>query len=312
MLKYPFYFLLLLGGIACTEPEVRSDAYGNFEATTVTVSTETGGRLLFLHATEGDHLEADRLVALVDTTALHLQRKQIEATIGTLPAKLRSDLADIEVLRNQERNLTRERDRTRRLVERQAATTRQLDELNGELAVLAQRITAVRSQTRTANRGILAEKGPLLAQIDLINEQIRQSYIYNPVAGRVLTRLAESTEVVGRGSPLYRIGRLDTLTLRVYADAVALQRARIGAPVQVLVDEGATTYRELEGRVTYVAAQAEFTPKTIQTKEDRTTLVYAVKVAVPNPDGRLRIGMPAEVNFEPVPVTVASPVTAAQ
>ncbi|MEZ4883346.1 MAG: HlyD family efflux transporter periplasmic adaptor subunit [Chitinophagales bacterium] len=297
MFKYLTFFFLLLALTSCKEKAAVSDAYGNFEATTVMVSSESNGRLLFLKATEGETLKAGTLVAIVDTTQLHLQRKQIEASMGVLPKKLQTTFADIEVLNRQKTNLVRERDRVSRLLAKKAATPKQLDDLNGEIAVVEQRINAIQSQTKTANRGILAEKEPMLAQIAMVNEQIRKSYIYNPIDGMVLTKLSEPSEVVGMGTPLYRIGQLDTMTLRMYVSAVQLQQLKLGQELEVLVDSGVEDFRTLKGTVSWIAEQAEFTPKTIQTKEDRVNLVYAVKVEVPNPDGFLKIGMPAEVNF---------------
>ncbi len=295
------YFTILIFSLgfftACEEEAPRSDAYGNFEVTTTLVSSEANGRLLFLLAEEGQSLKANTLVGLVDTTQLHLQRKQIEAQIGTLPQKLRNSLSDIEVLKRQKDNLIRERDRVKRLLEKKAATPKQLDDINGEVEVIDRRIGAIRANTQTANRSILAEKAPLLAQIDVINEQIRRCYIYNPIKGTVLTKLTEPSEIVGMGTPLYRIAQLDTMTLRFYASAVQLQEVGIGQEIQVLIDQGEENFTTLTGRISWIAEQAEFTPKTIQTKEDRVTLVYAVEAQVANPKGVLKIGMPAEVNF---------------
>ena len=245
--------LVLLG---CQDKGVRSDAYGNFEATTVLVSA--------------------------------------------LPKKLQNSLAEIAVMEEQQANLTRERDRVARLVEKKAATPKQLDDLNGELEVVANQIAAIKANTGTANRAIMAEKEPMLAQIALLDEQIRRTYLYNPSAGTVLTKMAEAGEMVNAGSPLYRIGKLDTLSLRAYTTSTLLQGVSIGQQVEVLIDDGAAAYRSLQGTITRIADQAEFTPKTIQTKEDRVNLVYALEVAVANPDGVLKIGMPAEVNFNPV------------
>ncbi|MEO0874426.1 MAG: HlyD family efflux transporter periplasmic adaptor subunit, partial [Bacteroidota bacterium] len=169
--------------------------------------------------------------------------------------------------------------------------------LNGEVEVVQNRIASVQANTSTANRGIMAEKEPMLAQIALLDEQIRRAYLYNPVAGTVINKMAEAGEMVGIGSPLYRIGKLDTLKLRAYTTSTLLQAVHVGQSVEVLVDQDETGYRSLSGVVSWIADQAEFTPKTIQTKEDRVNLVYAFEVAVPNPDGKLKIGMPAEVNF---------------
>lgn len=296
MYKYAL-FLLPLFLLSCQDQEAGSDAYGNFEATATTISAEANGRLLFLKVAEGQRLAAGELIALVDTTQLHLQRQQLQATMGTLPKKLRNTLADIEVLNNQKSNLIRERDRVERLVEKKAATTQQLDDLNGKIDVVDKQVEAIRSQTQTGNRAILAEKEPLLAQMAVINDRIKRSYVKNPVYGTVLTKLAEAHEMVGMGAPLYRIGQLDTMTLRFYVDAVQLQALKMGQEIEVLIDNGKEEYLELTGKVSWIADQAEFTPKTIQTKEDRVNLVYAVKAQVGNPDGRIKIGMPAEVNF---------------
>ncbi|MBR9921364.1 MAG: HlyD family efflux transporter periplasmic adaptor subunit [Bacteroidetes bacterium] len=284
---------------SCSDTEQESDAYGNFEAVVTTVSAETAGRLHFLHAQEGARLKAGKSVALIDTLQLDLQRKQLEATIGTLPQKLRSALEELEVLKKQKANLVRERDRVARLIERNAATDKQLDDLNGQMEVLDKQMEAVRAGTATQNQAILAEKEPLQAQIALVNQQIRRSTIQNPVTGTVLTRLAEAGEFVGPGVPLYRIARLDTLDLLFYVDAVQLQTLRLGSRVEVLTDQGTDAYARTTGTISWISEEAEFTPKTIQTKKDRVNLVYAVKARVANPEGLLKIGMPAEVNIEP-------------
>jgi HlyD family secretion protein len=163
--------------------------------------------------------------------------------------------------------------------------------------VVDQQIKAARSRVGTANQNVLSGRDPLVAQLDVLADQIAKAYVYNPISGTVLTKLAEPSEIVGMGSPLYRVAGLDTLTLRAYAGSVPLQRARVGQTVEVLIDAGAENYARLTGTVTWIADQAEFTPKTIQTKEERVNLVYALKVAVPNPERRLKLGMPAEVNF---------------
>ena len=289
--------LLFIFFSACTETNDLSDAYGNFEVDVTTISSEANGRLLFLDVREGSDLDIGALVALIDTTHLHLQRNQIRASINTLPKKLRNTLDDIEVLQRQRANLVRERDRVERLMAQQAATQKQLDDLNGKIEVVDQQITALRTQTQTGNSAILAEKEPLLAQIEIINEQIRRSTIYNPIEGTVLTKMAEPHELVRAGSPLYRIGSLDTMTLRFYVDGLQLQDIALGQEVEVLVDSGEDGYKQLSGKISWISAQAEFTPKTIQTKKDRVNLVYALKAKVPNGDGLLKIGMPAEVNF---------------
>lgn len=292
------YFSFLIF-ISCMQEVPVSDAYGNFEATTVTVGSEANGKLIYFSLEEGDKLKAGKLVAIVDTTQLHLSKKQLQSTIGILPEKLRNSIADIGVLQNQKNNLIRERDRVARLIEKKAATPKQLDDLNGQIDVVDQQMIALRSQTTTVNKGILAEKEPIMAQIALINEQIRKCYIRNPVDGTVLSKLAENYEMVAMGSPLYRIGQLDTMTLRFYVDAVQLQELRLGQGIQVLIDKGIGGYVDMTGKISWISSESEFTPKTIQTKADRVNLVYAVKALVPDSTGLVKIGMPAEINFIP-------------
>ena len=283
--------------VGCSTPTDSSDAYGNFTANPVMVSSEASGKLISLSAQEGGQLKAGQMVALVDTVSLDLERNLIDAKIGSLPKKLREALSEIEVLEKQKLNLARERDRVERLLSRKAALPKQLDDLNGEIKVLEQRVSAIETQTRTANRAIMAEKEPLLAQRALINERIRRSYVYNPINGTVLNKLAEPNELVRGGSPLYQIANLDTLVLRFYVSAEQLQGLVLGKTVEVLVDEGVDNMLSSSGTVSWISSEAEFTPKTIQTKEERLSLVYAVEAQVPNPKGRYKIGMPAEVNL---------------
>lgn len=283
--------------IACEQTEELSDAYGNFEVNVTTISSEANGRLITLNVMEGMKLEMGRMVALVDTTQLHLQREQIIASIKTLPKKLQNTHDDIEVLKRQRANLVRERDRVQRLITKQAATPKQLDDLTGQIEVLDQQIAALRSRTQTGNSAILSEEAPLLAQIEILNEQIRRSSIYNPVEGTVITKMAEPHEIVHVGSPLFRIGSLDTMTLRFYVDGLQLQDLSLGQNVEVMIDSGEDGYDSYPGRIYWISEQAEFTPKTIQTKKDRINLVYALKAKVANIDGRLKMGMPAEVSF---------------
>jgi HlyD family secretion protein len=296
-MKYSSFLFLLLALSACTEEIPLADAYGNFEATSTTVSAEANGRLLYLSIEEGEVVPPGKLIGLVDTTQMHLQRRQLEAQLSTFGKQVKTAAPDIAVLEDQKRNLIRERDRTKRLVAAKAATSRQLDELNGQIGVIDHQTTAAQSKLPEVNRGILSGNDPTRAQLEVIDNQIAKAYIYNPIGGTVMTKLAESSEIVGMGSPLYRIANIDTLTLRAYAGSVQLQRASIGQEVDVLIDAGADAYDQLSGTITWISDRAEFTPKTIQTKKERTNLVYAIKIAVANPDGRLKLGMPAEVNF---------------
>lgn len=288
--------LLLLTVIACQPEEKRADAYGNFEADPTIIGAEANGRLLYLRAEEGKPLSAGQLVGLIDTTQLYLQKLQIKATIDALGRKTRSPLPEIEVLREQSRNLEREKVRVEALIADKAATAKQRDDIQNQIDVVEKQIEAARQRVSDTNRSILSEADPLYAQLAVLDEQIRKCYIYNPIQGMVLTKMAKTNEMADFGTPLYRIASLDTLTLRAYFSADQLSTIRLGQEVEVLIDQaGETPMRSYTGTIEWIASEAEFTPKTIQTKEERVNLVYATKIEVANSDGMLKIGMPGEI-----------------
>lgn len=297
-------FLLATASIvgACSSGDERSDAYGNFEATEVLVASETAGRLIRFPVREGDQLAAGVEVALVDTAQIVLRLDQLTAQKTAVRSRLGSVAAQVEVLEEQRRVAEHEKTRIDGLVAAGAATTKQQDDVDGQLAVLDRQIRSIRTQ----NAPIFAEVDVLETQAALLQDQVTRSRVVNPVAGTVLATYAEESELTAPGKPLYRIARLDTLTLRAYVSGAQLPHVALGQAVTVLVDEDDETNRSLEGTVTWVASEAEFTPKPIQTKEERVSLVYAIKVRVPNPDGALKIGMPGEVRFAPVSAAAAN------
>jgi HlyD family secretion protein len=289
-----FFFPL----IGCQQQESRSDAYGNFEATETTISAEASGKLLAFKVEEGASLKEGDIVGLIDTTQLHLQRLQLQATFGAIDAKTQDPSAEIAVLEAKKEHLFHEKERVSSLLAEKAATDKQLDDLVNQIKVVEKQIAAAKSKAGQMNEGVLSEKAPLRAQIAVLNEQIRRCYIVNPKGGTVLTQLVEPAEVVRTGSPLYRIADLSTLSLRAYISGAQLPNIRIGQTVEVIVDSGSDVQRSMDGTISWISDQAEFTPKTIQTREERTSLVYAIKVDVPN-DGSLKIGMPGEILFDP-------------
>ncbi len=289
------FIAIVLLVAACSKEEKTADAYGNFETTETTVSAEANGKLLLLQVEEGMTLEAGTLVALIDTTLLHLQKQQLLATLSTIGKKTQDPNPQISVYESQKANLIRERDRVARLLTDKAATPKQLDDLNGQIAVVDKQIAAAKKQAGTVNTGILGEKEPVLAQVRVLEEQIKRCYIYNPLKGTVLTKIAEVAEMVGMGSPLYRIATLDTLELRAFVSGAQLSSLKLGQTVNVEIDSE-TDVQSFPGTVSWISGKAEFTPKTIQTKEERVNLVYAFKVRVAN-DGSLKMGMPGEVFF---------------
>lgn len=279
---------------ACQEEEERADAYGTFEAREVIVAAETAGKIMDLSVEEGMSLTAAQPVGLIDTTGLHLQREQLLASIRAVRNKTKDAAPDIAVLEEQLRNLEREKKRTEALLKDKAATPKQLDDIEGQIEVVREQIDRAGALTKTANRGILAEIEPLQAQVRLIEDQIRKCYLHNPIDGTVLVKLAEPAEIAHTGKPLYKIADLREMTLRAYVSGSQLPHVKLGQPVTVLIDENESENQSFEGTISWISDEAEFTPKIVQTKEERVNLVYAIKVRVPN-DGSLKIGMPGEV-----------------
>jgi len=288
--------LLALLLVGCGGGDGDSDAYGTFEATEVRLSAEVGGRLLHFDVDEGATLASGEAVGLIDTTDLALQRREVRANRTAVRAKARSVLAEIDVLEEERQTLRTEQQRLQRLLADSAATQQQLDQVDGQLRVIDRRMQAIRTQ----NAAVLSELEALDARLAQLDERLRKSRLVNPMAGTVLTTYASAHELVSPGAPLYEIADLDTMILRAYVSGAQLPHVRLGQAATVLVDEDAETDRALPGTVRWIASEAEFTPTMIQTKKERVTLVYAVEIHVPNPDGRIKIGMPGEVRFREV------------
>lgn len=283
--------VVLLAG--CGSDDQRSDAYGDFEATEVLISSEAAGRLLAFDIDEGVELAAGETVGYVDTVQLALQRDQLMANRAALRSRIDGVLTQINVLEEQRRVATVELDRIRRLMEARASTQKQLDDIEGQVSVIDKQIVSTRSQNATIRREIDAVD----AQIRQLEDRIRRSIIVNPVRGTVLVKFAEAYEQTGVGSPLYKIADLSTMHLRAYISGDQLPDLSLGQNVTVILDKNRSDNQSLEGQVSWIASDAEFTPKTIQTKEERVNLVYAFKVRVRNPGGLIKIGMPGEVRF---------------
>lgn len=269
----------------------RPDAYGNFESDEVVVSAEASGQLLSFEVEEGRILSAGAPVGAIDTAQLVLQRRELLARRAVASSRTAEVGAQIDVLAAQHDLAAREYERTLRLHQAQASTSQQLDRAERDYRTLGEQIKATRTSRVTARE----ELGSIDAQVGLVEDRLRKSRVINPLAGLVLTTYAEPGEFVQPGQPLYKIANTDTLTFRAYVSGAQLAAVRIGAPVGVRVDAAPDSLATLAGRVTWVAAQAEFTPTPIQTRDERAEQVYAVKVRVPNPGGVLKIGMPGEL-----------------
>jgi HlyD family secretion protein len=281
--------LLILG--ACNNGDPLSDAYGNFEAVDVMVSAEAQGRILALSAEEGEHLAKGETAGIIDTSQLHLRKEQVMASTVAVNTKINTLDAQAASYRVQQANLDRELNRVNRLLEDGAATTRQKEELEGNIALVRSQIVALQTQKAT----IQAEKQGLLVQVKQIDDQIEKARVINPIDGVVLEKYKEAGEIVAPGQALYKIADTRELILRAYISGNQLSEVKTGDVVTVRFD-GPQGLEQTEGTVSWISSQAEFTPKIIQTREERVNLVYAMKVKVAN-DGRLKIGMPGEIKF---------------
>jgi HlyD family secretion protein len=298
---------------ACNRDANKFDASGTFEADEVIVSASANGKILSLNLDEGSTLAKDSVVGLVDPTDVSLQKEQVQASIEALNQKTADAAPQIRMLQDQLKvqqaqldNLVHEQARIENLLKEDAATKKQLDDINfqiesakKQMSVTEQQINVQRNNVATQNRGILSEGKPLQKRADQLQEQLNRTNIRNPVNGTVITKYAETGEITSNGKPLYKIADLSTLNLRAYVTGDQLPQIKLGQKVTVFVDSGAKNYRKLPGTVTWVSDKAEFTPKTIQTKDERANLVYAMKVKVKN-DGYLKIGMYGEVRFSPL------------
>lgn len=290
MKKILFTSLLVLV-LSCKDQNNEADAYGNFEATEITVSAEANGKIEFLEIEEGNKITKNQIVGVIDTTQLHLNKLQLLASIETIYSKSTNVLSQRKVLSEQLKTAKMEQNRILSMYKESAATKRQVDEIEGKVSVIQEQMNSVGTQ----NAPILNEVKSLEVQIKKIEEQIKKSKIENPVEGTVLTKYAEPNEITSFGKPLYKIADLSEMTLRVYFSETQLASIKVGQEVAVNIDDKDGT-KSYKGTISWISAAAEFTPKVIQTKEERVNLVYAVKVLVKN-DGALKIGMPAEVTL---------------
>jgi len=278
--------------VSCNGSNEFSDAYGNFEADEVIISSESNGKLLVFDLETGESIPSGKMIGYVDTVNLVLQKKQLKAQQAAIASNIKNTLSQIAVQEQNKKNLMVDKNRVEKLLKDGAATQKQLDDINGQMEVIEQNIASIKTQKNV----ILAEQDVIKTQIAQVEESVSKSRIVNPIDGIVLEKFAQENEITAFGKPLYKIANLDEITLRVYVDGSQLPEIKIGNNVEVLVDADEKKNRALTGTITWVSESAEFTPKIIQTKKERVNMVYAVKVKVKN-DGSLKIGMPGEVNF---------------
>jgi HlyD family secretion protein len=299
---------LLFG--SCSHKDDDYDGSGNFEADEVIVAAQQSGQLLSFTPKEGDTLNKGAIVGQIDVTTATLQMEQVQASIKALHEKTTDPSPQLDLIRKQlavqqsqmEQQL-REKSRTENLVKADAATQKQLDDINSgidqlqkQITVTTQQLSVEKTNVANQNRSVLSERPPLEKSVAQYEDQIRKGVIINPLSGTVLTKYALEGEMTSTGKALYKIANLDTLFLRAYITGTQLPLIKLGQPIQVRIDAGNKNYKQYSGVVNWISDKSEFTPKTIETKDERANLVYAIKLRVPN-DGFLKIGMYGEIKL---------------
>ena len=286
--------LLALSLVGCGQNSEIADASGNFEADETIISAEGSGRIMELSLEEGQLLTAGEVVGYIDTTQLYLRKKQLVYSIGAVLARLPDAASQLSTIRKQIETANHERRRAESLLKDDAATKKQLDDLTAQVDLLEKQYTSMQRSLAITTQSLRSETLPLMAQVEQLQDQIAKSILVNPITGTVLTKYVEKSETVIPGKPIYKVADISSLLLRAYISGDQLTSVKLGQKVKILVDDVGGKSKSYEGVVEWVSDKAEFTPKTIQTKDERANLVYALKVRVSN-DGSLKIGMYADL-----------------
>lgn len=289
------FVLLFLA--ACNRGDGDFDATGTFEATEILVSSEANGKIMELNIEEGDRLDAGALIGYVDSTQLYLKKMQLSAGLRSVDIRKPDIRKQIAALEQQIATARTEQQRMENLVKAKAGNQKQVDDIVNNIKYLQKQLDAQYSTLNKTTGGADAEAEGILYQIMQLDDQLQKSRIVNPQAGTVLVKYAEPGEVTAAGKPLYKIADTDLLYLRAYITADQLSTLKQGQTVRVFADYGEDDRREYPGTITWISDKSEFTPKGIQTKDERANLVYAIKIAVKN-DGYLKIGQYGETVFE--------------
>jgi HlyD family secretion protein len=283
---------------SCSNKTSSADAFGNFEATEVIVSAETNGRILQFDPSEGTTIEKGSLIALIDTTVIHLQKEEIEAGMRSVKVRLSSVNAQDDILNQQIGNLNINVARIEKMLSDGAATQKQYDDLTGQVRVLQKQILS----NNTQRSSVSAELAVFESRKATVNEQINRCMVKSPLSGTVIEKYSEAGEITAAGKPLVKIADLAIMKLKVYVSGAQLGNIKTGQTCTIRIDNGEKGFSSFPGTISYISEKAEFTPKIIQTKEERVVLVYAVNIDVKN-DGSLKSGMPGEALFTSTEMT---------
>ena len=297
MNKIKSFFISALFLAACSAGDNPFDATGTFEATEVIISAEANGKIEKLDIEEGDVLTPDQRVGYIDSTQLYLSKLQLKENKKAVLAGRPDVQTQIQSTKKEIESALIDKKRIENLIKGDVATKQQLDDINSKLAVLEARLAAQKNSLNTSTSMLNEQSSAIQAQLAVIQDQLKKCVLVNPINGTVLTKYARASEISGMGKPLYKIADLTTLTLRAYISGTQLSQVKLGQSLTVMVDADKDSYKSYPGTITWISDKAEFTPKTIQTKDERANLVYAIKIAVKN-DGLLKIGMYGEVKLK--------------
>ena len=287
------FFILLF---SCKSKDNNYDASGYFEAVETIVSAQANGQILSLNVDEGQELAAGQQVGQIDSTQIYLTLQQVQSQRGAVLSRKPDIGSQTAVLKEQITTAKRELARVERLAAGNAATQKQMDDARSAVAVLQKQLDAQQTSLSNASSSVSKEGSPLEVQMSLLKDQLNKTHIINPINGTVLVKYVEQNEMASMGKPLYKIADLSEIILRAYITNTQLANLKLGQKVTVLVDKGKDKNAEYQGNIEWISSKAEFTPKTIQTKDERSNEVYAIKIRVKN-DGFLKIGMYGDVKF---------------
>ncbi len=280
---------------SCVKSDGDFDAAGTFETTEVVVSAEAAGKIMQFDLEEGQQLAENEVVGYIDSTQLFLKKEQLLASQKALLSRRPDIKKQIAVLEQQIATAKTEKKRVENLVKANAATTKQLDDMNAQIAVLEKQLAASKTTLESTDAGMNNDNNALKVQVEQLNDQLAKCHISSPISGTVLAKYAEKGELAGAGKALFRVANIDEMILRAYVVNEQLTQIKLGQKVKVTVDFG-EEQKQYDGEINWISSKSEFTPKTIETRDERANLVYAIKVKVKN-DGYLKIGMYGNVRF---------------
>ncbi len=281
---------------ACNGGKNTYDASGVFETTEVTVSAEGNGKIEWFKIEEGDKVNAGDTLGCIDTTQLHLTKVQLESNMKAIGSGKYDVTKQIASLKQQMSKQNRELERFTKLAAAGASGQKTVDDIEAQISVLEKQIAAQEEILQNANSGISGQTTALEAQILMIEDRIRKCVITSPLDGIILSKYAEAGELAGQGRALFKVADTENIKIRAYVTADQLTELKLGQEMKVYADLGKKGRKEYAGKLIWISDQAEFTPKTIQTRDERANLVYAVKIGVKN-DGLIKLGMYGEVKF---------------